>query len=658
MKTDLESNTKGKLEKIADCVVFPPLTFVTEFMQNSYRANAKNLDIFIDDEKIVFKDDGTGLKDIKAITTLDYSAWDTTDEGFGIGFWSWMAFPYAVDCIIESRGNRISMNKEEILNSDKPRVDADKCTCAQKGFKVTINCSLSDRHDIMEKLKENVYRIGKTQPYNVTLNGQLIEKVDLFAQVDSEYTKDFHNSLFDARLGVSKDTYYSPQCYYEKREVCGLYDFRCVTGVVELRKKALNLKEPDRQDIIGDDKYSTFTDRLNECIVSLYRDFIKDKTSMMDDYSDTISRVLKPRDYERYLNLKDILIDYKEEERDGSDLDNLEAQSKSIEDLKNYVAKLRKDRQISLFEENLTDADKDNINNLLNAASGQKWFNTGGVCEDARKWYNGDVNLENLSAYSELLIGGQVWEKVSEEEDKDDYLVDDLEYKTNLNIPVPVKSKKKKNIVEVINSSKNKSVWLKARDIDDKEEQKQRIEYCGVKILISKNSMYEKVFEEHGIPYLDDVAIEETYSRKNVALNTDKERLFIRLLNPLCKYFEISEDTFTIGNIEMTVEVKINKRVINRETRKNTKYDINVNAVTDYEAGKIIFDRRALNLARFNLNYNYGFGKNELKAIFATSDTVAHELAHYLYHTEDNTMEHYIKQEMLKNEIKKIYIAM
>ena len=120
---------------------------------------------------------------------------------------------------------------------------------------------------------ERVMLDGELQTAKVYFNGELVKHRDLLEEVEGDFVKDFKNNLFTARLSIEKGFNY-PVVYYEKRRVNNIY-IPSVVGVVEIGKDTLTLQEPDRKNIIYDDKRHKFEDKLLECRKELYKDFIK-----------------------------------------------------------------------------------------------------------------------------------------------------------------------------------------------------------------------------------------------------------------------------------------------------------------------------------------------------------------------------------------------
>jgi Zn-dependent peptidase ImmA (M78 family) len=71
--------------------------------------------------------------------------------------------------------------------------------------------------------------------------------------------------------------------------------------------------------------------------------------------------------------------------------------------------------------------------------------------------------------------------------------------------------------------------------------------------------------------------------------------------------------------------------------------------------GEIILDRKHMNLKVYRIALGKPFGINTLKAVVGNLPTITHELAHMIYHTDDNTVLHYQMMEKIYHEITALY---
>ncbi|MFA5617716.1 MAG: hypothetical protein WDK95_12805, partial [Syntrophorhabdaceae bacterium] len=302
MKTmPITSDVIGKLRKIQNGTVFDsPLVFVAEMMQNAYRARAKMMQVTIQDDTIVFADDGCGASNPKTILTLDYSQWTSTDEGFGIGFWSIIAIPDIQECRVTSRKWTATINVATLFTNGAPEAAVTWNDDLYHGFRVQIAAPYIRDH--RQEIVDELTRVGALQPYTVRINEYVVPTQDPFDAVTGEFTKDFATRLFSARLAVTRHGWQSPDLYYERRAVCGYHDCLGVRGIIEMKPTALTLKEPDRKQIVTDTKRSKFAEIVVKCTRDLYREFVRQATNdQITRYAGVIDEILSIGDYEAYV---------------------------------------------------------------------------------------------------------------------------------------------------------------------------------------------------------------------------------------------------------------------------------------------------------------------------------------------------------------------
>ena len=605
--------------------------------------------IEIDSYEGVFRfwDDGCGCKNPKNITTLDYSAWNSTDEGFGIGILSCLGLPKIEQIIFESENWRLKIDAKSFLEGNEASAEKELLSNKRKGFYVEIKSDYI--RDYYNDLIHRITRDGEIQPYNVFYESKLIPPKDLFSEVNGDFVMEFRNKFFDAKLCISKDLYYSPNIYYEKRHVTDAYCFcKGAIGVIELKKNAVNLKEPDRQGIIINEKSNAFGKELVKCRKKLYLEFIKQSSpELLDKYALTISEILSVDDYENLIEIEDECFEKIEEKRNLSEMPNIDA----FKMLLDNISTKERDSQLSLFESNINDVDLQNISKLLNSINPDpcvKWVKTNKNFENTMTLQTTPITEDIINNANELVIGGIVWEKINVE--KEDKLNDHCGEITFNSI---IKKKRKNTLYKTIKSAKKK-VWIKAEDLITYEELKAKAEYYGIKVFVAKNIMYEKVFEKHNTPYIDEITknIKVKNYVSNIGAKTNKEEAFLELTKLVSKYYNLPSTTFDIANLKLITETIFDGQVVDREVTENTKDSIKIKGLC--EGSVIYLDRRALGLQRFNL-IKGELGKNQYKAILASLMTISHELSHMMYQTVDNTIIHYDHQIEIFNELEKYF---
>jgi hypothetical protein len=124
--------------------------------------------------------------------------------------------------------------------------------------------------------------------------------------VDGDFVHDFSTRKFTARFAVGNRYSDTIKVYYEKRFVTEL-DINGVDGVIELSKKGVDLKEPDRKSIIKNEKHDDFKAKINECREVLYLKFLQYASDKeMDKFAYEIKTILHVSQYEKYVMVEDI----------------------------------------------------------------------------------------------------------------------------------------------------------------------------------------------------------------------------------------------------------------------------------------------------------------------------------------------------------------
>lgn len=580
-KVKITSDARQKLRKIQNGDVFDsPYVWVTELMQNSYRAKAKNVQFHIDGNTVTVVDDGVGSISPKSILTLDYSDWESTDEGFGLGFWSVLAIPDLHHVRVVSKNWTALINVVSLFATGVPEADVETDSVSIQGFGVRLVSEWfnGNRGSIVDEIK----KVGETQPYNVYINDVLIRKRDITSDVNSEYRRVIENNKVSAVIGVTTNNWRSPTLYYERREIGHLsaLEMNGITGIIELKPKALNLKEPDRKAVVKNNKYDSFVKMIHDEAVKMYLGFLENAPDeKVNEYANTIDLVVPVNAYENVLTTNDDIVAMTIESEGENEIDDTTAIA--FPDATNIT--------LAQYEQPSAD--------VVGKIVAMPTPNT------------------QVGTATHTHLGG-------------------VHRKTTLK--------------EIVRATKKK-VWIKASEMESLAEIKAKAEYYGVKVFVAKNVLHERAFEKWGVSHITALenGIVKRNIKTNVELKTDKEINFIRLLQPITKKYGLRENTFLIGNLKLIVETNLDGRVIDRDVKV-------VEGVKDGE--HIILDRKSLGLKRFHL-YGNGFGQHEMKALMANIQTIAHELAHLLYNTTDNTVGHYKLQEQIYEEIVGVYLT-
>lgn len=616
----IKSNTLGKLSKIREGTVFSnEYTFVKELLQNSQRGKSKVVNITVGDDFVIFEDNGIGCKDPESLFTLDKSEWITTDEGFGIGFWSCLAFNRLKEIEVISHKWKSMIDIDNLFANEDLSVPIEKNNKTLKGFyvKLTSHDCFSDyrRYDIEKEIEE----VAKHLNFDVYLNGNLIEKVDIFENVCGEFVKLVENRFFKAKLKLDESKYGNIKLFYDQRYVCYLYGIEYISGVISCKKDKLTLREPDRSDYVVDGKLDTFLKAVEKEAKKMYIEFLKsnDSDELLEKFSEGINKYLKVSEYEKYVFL-------------GSDF--------AFDDMLNE------------------DEDKDKCNESEIALSNEEILDTETIEEsnyfdtpDNNEFENKDMdNTDDTEEKKEL--------------NRDDFKREDFKVTQN---PISYIDKKEIGSFNNINESGNSNfkqlkqiqnmAWVYEKEVNSYSDEISLAKYSNLKVYKIKNILQEEVMRKHGklhISELRECLIEE-YDTRNIGIKNKKEENFIKLLIPICKKYNIPTNTFSIANLSSTTKLNINNKIVYKRKQKNTKDKIYTYAICT--GSNILLDRNYLKLSKFSISSGR-IGVSELSLIMFISKTIAHELAHYLYGTIDNTINHYQLENKIHEEIINMYV--
>jgi len=303
-KFKLTSDIRQRLTKMQTTTYDSWKAFITEFIQNSYRAGAKHLWVHIAGDEITFIDDGVGSRSPKSLLTLDYSEWDSTDEGFGIGFWSILAIPELQRCDVASKKWVAHIDVTQLFANTVPEAIIETVDDPTSGFIITLKSPHFKENQ--REMWDEIHSVGALQPFEIIVNGRTVPKKSLLDEIDGDFIHDFVTRKFSARFSVST-RHDEAKLYYEKRFVNEFY-ISGVKGVGELNKKALDLKEPDRKSVIHNEKYDDFSSKIRECREVLYLKFVQSNLTekQQGDYAYEIKNHLDVSQYEKYILVDDL----------------------------------------------------------------------------------------------------------------------------------------------------------------------------------------------------------------------------------------------------------------------------------------------------------------------------------------------------------------
>ena len=611
---EIKTDTCNKLRKIMNGDSFvDKLTFISECLQNCQRAKAANVCIDIQDNQMSITDDGCGCRNPEAVLTLDLSDWKSTDEGFGIGFMSVFAIPELEKVIIESGNWRINLDIQKIKEGNL-NYSVEETTGHVQGFKVTMNSDYFSENacDIESRAVADSQYISN---FNTYINGMLVDKKSVLDEYRiSQYGISVNCPEYEGILEVSR--WGGIKVYYENRFVCESYNLATgVAGIILLKKGKGLLREPDRKEFTRNISYYKLVNTLKKHAHALYVKYV-DKFGMEDErYIQSIAYNLSEKEIEERLDLDNIMSD--------------------IARVSGYANK--KDKNIEMLM--MTDIETD---------AGNVTAETVSVLEQISSTANNvmcnkQTFAEDNSSVSKQYVSKMLVDKEMPGKDAE-----------------PKNSKETKKTAPVINSKdvlktlrRNLKVafWVKVSEIDNYKSEIAEAEYYGIPVAVSKNALYDSVFKER-CPHISnmDCYLRVNFVRKNVGLRNSKEETFISLLSPICAMYGLPVNTFKIANLQNVVVFEKNGRALYRNVNKD-----GVLGLSNKANASIYLDRKMLRLKAFKIKKGR-ISIQEYKCLMNAIDTISHELAHFVYGTQDNTLDHFKTQMQIQTEILKKYM--
>ena len=578
---EIKSNTMGKLNKIRNGNVFDsPLIFIRELLQNSQRSKSKRVDFLVLDDMLSCYDNGCGCSDPASVFTLDLSEWESTSEGYGIGFWSCLAIPGISTIKVRSHSWECMLDAEKLFGNSDLSVERKKSE-PMSGFYVELKSEWFREH--ADEIQLYLFDIAKYLPMQVTINEFVVPQYDLFDNYREEnFCMQFDNRIFKAKLEICHNYHNVLKLYYEKRLVEESYLLPYVKGVIEIKNGKLTLKEPDRTSYCKDEKADSFIKKLRECVSQLYKSYISENGIDDDFFADGMHYWLELREYERFLRFEEDMVQ----------------ETPAAQDIPVQAAAVA-------------------------------------------------VSIGSVP------LSGDIFERK------------DICTTQNFGVSKPVQ-KTVRPVVHVTDGMQNfrdkikrmrKSVWVNKEECDQYSNWIQVAKYKGLNVIVAKNALYEEALRKYRIVHISelDECFTESYVKQDIRLRNGKEEAFIALLRPICRKYDLPEDTFLLCNISIQSQFVVDGEVVMRKKTCNKKDAIQVYGVTDRK--NIFLDRDAMGLWRFSLRKdNNVIGIWEIKALLANVNTIAHELAHFLYDTKDNTPAHYQAEIKIQQEIIKLYL--
>jgi hypothetical protein len=302
----IKSSPQGKLLKIIGGSVFSDATtWVQELLQNAQRAQAKNVRILWDEDEaaLTVSDNGKGCKNPEALLTLDYSEWESTAEGFGMGFWSVLTIPTLNKITVHSEDWIADIQVSDILGGNMD-VNVENSPIRMNGFSVKLKAETFDIEAVLKAFEEH----SKYLPFGVTVETKtskmVLPKADFlkdYAPWNAYGVQRINTPLFEGVLGISRYSWAEITVFYDGRLVRNINPVPYLTGVISVKSGKVTLKEPDRKEFIRNSRFDGLIKELEKTVKRLLQDYIRE--SGTDGIEEAVARWLKVSEYENCLTV-------------------------------------------------------------------------------------------------------------------------------------------------------------------------------------------------------------------------------------------------------------------------------------------------------------------------------------------------------------------
>ena len=570
---EIKVNVINEMKKLRTVTYGDRLAWIEELIQNAQRAGARRVDIKIKMDKVVFNDNGKGCSDPQVLFEKSTSGWGkevSNQNPFGEGFFSTLMVANKVK--VRSIGFEAVFDIRKMFEENTLDCITTKGSSRRSGFYIELT-DLEEEYNSWlaeERVKEVAQYISGINFY---LNGEKLKHKKFtdtdgspFAVViNNEYAKGWLRPFNWGPDGYGGDKY---KVYAQERFVKDIYTTG-VAGTVLIKDGMVDLRSPDRKEIIVNEKAQNFTESMNTEIKRMFIKVLqKGGDKDIDSYADWIDRPVPVEEYEHLIKFVYTT--------DFADFDKI------LDGIKEKVA------------------------------AGE------------------DVNFNEIAEQVEI---------------QRQEVRDEVELK-NKPRPLETVEKEATQIVRTGTELRDSKItfYVKKEEMDMFVEKLSLAEYHGLPVVIIRNKLEEKVIEKkENILHIKDLRenVELSAQLKRVGAVDEAEERAMWLFEIISKGLGLDKNIFRIGDMTVYKETKIGDKETVREEEP---------ALAVAYGSEIYIDRKSLKKNKLEVG-SKGITNSDRAFIALNMETIAHELAHVLYGTIDNTKEHAEAQITITNKI-------
>ena len=524
-KVELKVNVINQLKLLRQSTFKDILCFLDEDIQNAQRAKAKEVrvSISVGNGKVIIENDGAILDNPQSLFSIAESGWDNetkeTENPFGMGFFSNITVSNLIE--VYSGDKHITFDVNKMISTNNTEIDVEAIEDEEDyvyGFRLVLN-NFDFKTASSWNIEERVKQLGKyIQELDIYYNDNLQEKKDLTEGDDSYFQVKIDDEDCKGWISLVNGCWWSDNLniFYKGRLVRKLENTPYLNGDIHISDKTLNLTSPDRKDIIKDEKYNKFNQKIRSYAKQLCEDaLLNGDEGEVENLAESIGRYIdksKIKNKIKFLTLKD-------------------GGNKDLEYIKEIALIKRKNRDIRNFkdyqlylEEDSNQFENDHDNEI------EIEVETTNEVPEAK----GTVVHEGSSSYSEGYV------------EKPKVKKEDVEEKEG----------------ELIINNEEPVFWMGFSEIELNEYKYNMLKHYGLKLIIARNKVEEEILKHmkesdnvlHISELEEDVRVKGTLS--NTVLNI-KEQRALMLFDLISRILGFNHNIFSIGDLMVTKVVNV-----------------------------------------------------------------------------------------------------
>lgn len=191
-------------------------------------------------------------------------------------------------------------------------------------------------------------------------------------------------------------------------------------------------------------------------------------------------------------------------------------------------------------------------------------------------------------------------------------------------------------------------LWVPHNRVSEIQSLIKEAEYKGYSLLYPANDMYESALRYLGIPSVEELDdhVKEQVEYEKLGPRSKKEKRFMVLMRMIEDGLGLKPGTIQLGTLNMSFIDKKADTVIRT-----------VEVLGSSSADGVVIDRSVVNFPNYRAQApDYpNITNHDYKALMRALVVIAHELAHFMYGYNDNTVEHNEATQKLSTEIAELF---